>query len=40
MANTGNKSKELATFVEKLQLRINEQEAQIQALTAELKRKL
>ncbi len=39
MANTGNKSKELATFVEKLQLRINEQEAQIQALTAELQQK-
>ena len=39
MATTGNKSKELATFVEKLQLRINEQEAQIQALTAELQQK-
>ncbi|MFA7081561.1 MAG: hypothetical protein WC135_03005 [Bacteroidales bacterium] len=39
MATNGNKSKELATFVEKLQLRVNEQEAQIQALTAELQQK-
>ncbi|MDD2488233.1 MAG: hypothetical protein WC108_05155 [Bacteroidales bacterium] len=39
MAANGNKNKELATFVENLQTRVNEQEAQIQALTAELQQK-
>ncbi|MCK9163969.1 MAG: hypothetical protein WCR29_02045 [Bacteroidales bacterium] len=39
MAANGNKSKELTTFVDKLQARVNEQEAQIQALTAELQQK-
>ncbi len=34
-----NKNKELTAFVESLQTRVNEQEAQIQALTAELQQK-
>lgn len=35
----GNKNKELAAFVEQLQARVSEQEAQIQALTTELQNK-
>ncbi len=39
ISKDGNKNKELTAFVESLQARVTEQEAQIQALTAELQEK-